>query len=287
MKHRTTSSLLTMKIFSTASIPRRNFPPLRMLALGLASIVTSVLAVTANAQSTLLGFQGFEGTTADNWTYTNTGGAASNTTGSTDTPANQRIATGSYSFQVNNATSTATFSNFSLADTNGAAAYNGVYISLRLTSTSGNTTNGSDAGDYVRAFVALNGATLATNSAANADISLTGNSNARWGYNATQIATTTAGTNLTVTSTQGTSTANYSTFLINIPDGTTSASFRLNLLNNDANEIWNIDNVSIYGTPVPEPATIFGGLLLVGALSWNQRRRLGGLVGLMRFARAA
>ena len=27
-------------------------------------------------------------------------------------------------------------------------------------------------------------------------------------------------------------------------------------------------------TPVPEPATVFGGLLLVGALGWSQRRRL-------------
>ena len=31
-------------------------------------------------------------------------------------------------------------------------------------------------------------------------------------------------------------------------------------------------------TAVPEPATVFGGLLLVGAFGWNQRRRLQGLV---------
>ena len=36
--------------------------------------------------------------------------------------------------------------------------------------------------------------------------------------------------------------------------------------------------------PVPEPATVFGGLLLVCALGWNQRRRLGGLVGQWRTA---
>ncbi len=35
-------------------------------------------------------------------------------------------------------------------------------------------------------------------------------------------------------------------------------------------------------TVVPEPATILGGLLLVGAVGLNQRRRLGGLTGLMR-----
>ena len=31
---------------------------------------------------------------------------------------------------------------------------------------------------------------------------------------------------------------------------------------------------------VPEPATVFGGFLMVGLLAWNQRRRLGGMVGL-------
>ncbi len=33
--------------------------------------------------------------------------------------------------------------------------------------------------------------------------------------------------------------------------------------------------------PVPEPATVFGGLLLVGALGWNQRRRFAGPLGLL------
>ena len=34
----------------------------------------------------------------------------------------------------------------------------------------------------------------------------------------------------------------------------------------------------VFPTAVPEPATVLGGLLLVGALGWNQRRRLQGLV---------
>ena len=36
--------------------------------------------------------------------------------------------------------------------------------------------------------------------------------------------------------------------------------------------------------PVPEPATVLGGILLVGTLGWNQRRRLGGFAGLIRHA---
>ena len=39
--------------------------------------------------------------------------------------------------------------------------------------------------------------------------------------------------------------------------------------------------------PVPEPATVFGGLLLVGALGWNQRRRLRGMVSNRRTGLAA
>ena len=40
-------------------------------------------------------------------------------------------------------------------------------------------------------------------------------------------------------------------------------------------------------TAVPEPATVLGGLLLVGALGWNQRRRLRGVAGLLRSTRLA
>ena len=33
---------------------------------------------------------------------------------------------------------------------------------------------------------------------------------------------------------------------------------------------------------VPGPATVFGGILMVGALGWNRRRRSAGLAGLVR-----
>ena len=46
------------------------------------------------------------------------------------------------------------------------------------------------------------------------------------------------------------------------------------------------DGLDIIGS-VPEPATVFGGLLMLGALGWNQRRRVGGLAGLRRNARLA
>ena len=40
----------------------------------------------------------------------------------------------------------------------------------------------------------------------------------------------------------------------------------------------------VFPTAVPEPATLFGGSLMVGLLAWNQRRRLGGLAGLLKQA---
>ena len=39
--------------------------------------------------------------------------------------------------------------------------------------------------------------------------------------------------------------------------------------------------------PVPEPATLLGGALLIGTLGWNQRRRLRQVIGLPRELRAA
>ncbi len=58
--------------------------------------------------------------------------------------------------------------------------------------------------------------------------------------------------------------------------------------NGDAGTLGNDISLTVTGiVPVPEPATIFGDLLLAGALGWNQRRRLGGLAGLLHLACAA
>lgn len=48
--------------------------------------------------------------------------------------------------------------------------------------------------------------------------------------------------------------------------------------NGDAGTLGNDISLTVTGvTPVPEPATCLGGVLLVGAVGWNQRRRLRGL----------
>lgn len=173
------------------------------------------------------------------WTYSNTGGATSAT--NTGTPASQRIRTGTRSFQINNASGVLTFGDVNVS------GYNSVKVIIRISSISVNATNGADAADYLRAFVKLNAAAFLTNSQANADIAVNGNSNARWGYNTTG-ATTNAGTNLVVAGTSGTNQGTiYSTLTINIPNGTSTVGLRINSLNDDANEVWCIDDVIVEG----------------------------------------
>jgi hypothetical protein len=175
------------------------------------------------------------------WSYSNSNGAVSTT--NTGTPA-ARIRNGVRSFQVNNQTSTVTFGDVNVS------GYTGVKVVVRISSVSTNGTNGADGTDYVRAFVKLNAAAFANNTQALADIAVNGDTNARWGYNTTGV-TTTAGTNTVVAGTPGTNQGTvYSTLTINIPDGTTTVGLRLNILNNAAEEVWNVDDVEITGTAV-------------------------------------
>ena len=85
--------------------------------------------------------------------------------------------------------------------------------------------------------------------------------------------------------------------LQNVPDSTTITFRVVNWGASGAGGTWYVYDVggstsndfAINGTitPVPEPATVLGGALLVGVLGWNQCRRLGGLAGLMRQSCAA
>ncbi|TXI68429.1 MAG: hypothetical protein E6Q46_01230 [Flavobacterium sp.] len=191
---------------------------------------------------TTIAIQDFETSPATpTWSYTNTGGGVSTT--NTGTPNNQRIRNGLRSFQINNATSTLTFDDINVS------GYNSVSVVIRVSSISTNGTNGADAADYIRAFVKLDAGTFLTNTQANADIAVNGNSNSRWGYNTTGN-TTNAGTNSVVAGTSGTNAGTiYSTLTVNVPNGTSLVGLRINSLNNDAAEIWCIDDVEIVGTP--------------------------------------
>lgn len=206
---------------------------------------------------TTIAIQDFETSPATpTWSYTNTGGGVSTT--NTGTPNNQRIRNGLRSFQINNSTSTLTFNDINVS------GYNSVSVIIRVSSISVTTGNGADAADFLRAFVKLDAGSFLTNTQANANIAVNGNSNARWGYNATGVSTN-VGTNVVVAGTSGTNTGTiYSTLTINIPNGTSTVGLRLNVLNDDANEIWCIDDVEIIGTPASSN-TITTGTGLTGS----------------------
>lgn len=192
----------------------------------------------AAASSGTLFFQGFESSGSDTWGISAGSSLVSSATGSSDTPSNERIRTGANSWQVNNSSETLTLNTVS------TTGYTSMQLDIYLSSTSLSTGNGADGSDNIRVYVDLSG----NGYPASPDVTINGNSNARWGYNATQTASTTAGTPLSVSATSGTSTSNYSKIEITIPDGTTSVALQILALNNATNEVWNIDDIELTGT---------------------------------------
>ena len=188
---------------------------------------------------TTIAFQGFEGSVNDTWNIATGLGNIATNTGSADYPANARIRTGAKSWQVTNSSATLELNSATVS------GYSSVKIIVHLSSTSVTSGNGADASDFIKAFANVNGAGYP----ATADIELNGNSNARWDYNATLTQTTTAGTSVTVSAPQGgTSSNNYATLEITIPDGSTNVAFKLIASNNSTGEYWNIDDIELTGT---------------------------------------
>lgn len=182
------------------------------------------------AQTTIAS-QGFE--TGDSWTIDTGSAYISSATGSGDTPSNQRIRTGSMSWQVSNGTRTLELSSQAIAN------YADVKVIIRLSSTSGSSGNGADGADFVRVF-----ADMGSGFPTNGDVILTGYSNARWGYNATDVIMATAGTSNSFSAQYD----DYATIELSVPNGTPSIALRIVAKNNDSNERWNIDDIELVGT---------------------------------------
>ncbi len=191
---------------------------------------------TTSCTSSGIAFQGFE-TSGMTWAGTFT---SSTSTGGSDTPANQRILTGSRSSQSAGIVSTLTFNSVV------TSAFVNKKISIRVSSTGVTAGQGMDAADNIKFFVALNGAAFG----GIADVKLSGGANAIWPYSATLTASTIAGTAISIAAPQGgLSTNNYSTIVINIPDGADQVALKIVATSDSPNEFWNIDDVSLRGCP--------------------------------------
>ncbi|MBK9416259.1 MAG: hypothetical protein IPN62_02970 [Flavobacteriales bacterium] len=113
---------------------------------------TRTLTVTDNDATTgvVIARQAFDGLGTDTWSITSGSGNTSATAGGTDTPSNQRILSGTSSWQVNNGTATLELADL---DVNG---YSNIWSSVAQSIRS--STNGSGGGDYVRFFLDIDGA---------------------------------------------------------------------------------------------------------------------------------
>ncbi|MBK6628809.1 MAG: PKD domain-containing protein [Flavobacteriales bacterium] len=189
----------------------------------------------------LIARQAFDGLGSDTWAISAGAGNISAATGGTDVPVNQRILSGTQSWQVNNGNVT-----LDLGTVN-VSAYSNVVIRARMSSLSvGGGGNGADAGDNVQFFVDLNSGGFP----GTADITVAGNGNAHWGYSTgTGTASTTAGTPVSLAPAGGgaRTTDGYTFIQINIPGGTNTVAFRAIALNNSANEVWALEDVEVRG----------------------------------------
>ena len=200
-----------------------------------------LIPVAVQAQTTIA-FQGFEDSANDDWRIATGSPSISSNTGSGDTPSNERIRSGSSSWQVNNLLATLELKD---ADVSG---FTSVQAMLHLSSTAGSSSEGADPEDEVRIFIALNGAAFSETP----DLVIRGNADARYGYSST-TASTDAGTPATFQPAGGGdrsgSSDDYSTLVIDVPDGTNSVALRVVAVNDNGDEYWNLDDLTLTGTP--------------------------------------
>lgn len=184
--------------------------------------------------------QAFDGGVNDNWSILAGGANVSSNTGGGDFPANERILSAANSWQVSNASATLDLGTVSVLD------YTAVTVRIRLSSTATVAANGADAGDLVSVFADVDGAGFPVT----ADLTINGNANARWGYSTgTGVASAAAGTPASFTPAGGgnRTTDGYSYLTVTIPNGSSTLALRVQAVNNNAAESWNIDNVTVEG----------------------------------------
>ncbi len=207
---------------------------------------------------TVVASQGFENSAADTWSISSGAGGISTTPGSSDFPENERIRTGTASWQVNDATQSLELAAFP------TTGYESMKVKISLSSTAGTSGNGADGTDNVAIYLATDGSTFP----GAPDITIAGNGNAKWGYAAytasgngyvsTAVATGTAGSPQTYAPSGGgyREADGYHLIEIDIPATPTSVALRIEATNNSDKEFWNIDDIELIGTlsvTNPEP----------------------------------
>ena len=219
------------------------------------SRITSVDILAPTAVLAVQDFESPAGTPT--WPIGSGSGNISANTGAGDTPANQRIRGGSRSWQVNNGTATLDLNPFSIS---GAT---GVTVDIHLSSTSANATDGADDTDSLKVFAALNGAGFSATPEFTLTGAPTGQSNARWSFNNTINNSTSPGNPSSFNGTPGTDQGTiHSTLRINIPNGNSSVALRITAVNDNANEVWNVDDITISGTPATAAGVSISGRVL-------------------------
>lgn len=199
---------------------------------------------------TLIGTQDFEVTPATP-TMTYSGGTI--VTGNGLFPTDPKYVSGSRGIQVSNLSTNITFSSVD------ASAYSSVFFTCRLASFSGTSGNGADVADFVKISVSSDGGTSWSQ-----ELAIFGNTNARWSFTSGTGSANTpydgnnTTTNFTPAGGGARTTDGYSTITVTSLPAVATLRVRLEIINNDANEFWVIDDAEIRGTasiPCVAPAS--------------------------------
>lgn len=196
--------------------------------------------------SGLVFFQGFEGNASDTWNILSGGSAISASTGSSDYPPNERILSGSQSYQVNDATQT-----LILEEVNTSSA-DSLTLSINISSTALTSGNGADGADYIKIYLDLNQAGYSSTP----DLNLNGNNNAKWGFGTYNTSSGSAqasgvisigpGQNVSVAPSGGGYLEGEGYHLIQVGlKGVSSIGLKIEVKNNSGNEYWNIDDIAL------------------------------------------
>ncbi|WP_294240641.1 putative Ig domain-containing protein [uncultured Chryseobacterium sp.] len=173
----------------------------------------------------------------------------------TGTPGNQRIKSGSKSFQSGQGGSSGSVVYTSTLTTNGVNISNYTSKSLELWNSSISTTNGNGIDSTVDKLEVYVSETNTFSSTPDVTVN-SSSTNVRWGMSGTGVISTTAGTPVVQTyspadNTTLTGSSAFSKIVVNIPNSWTNVYVKIIAVNNASQEFWCIDDIAIKGTLIP------------------------------------